>query len=346
MANIVPVPDPITGGAGAPVMVANIVNAMWNNAGTMAKAGELKSQAAAALAVPAPTIPYVYLDMSYPMPLPPVLEADDPNRFLGLYEEEMQKMYDMITQNFAAFIDKYFPHPEMYEHAMQWCDNAVVHGGSGINVNVERALVERDRARIYSDSMRAEDEFVSKWAGRRWPIPVGPMVAGVNDITLDANRKLAESSRTVMIQSWKDELENIKFAVKILVDQYKVALDAAGEYVKVLMMGPNIAMQLTTGLSGLKTQFANAMTALYAAQVNALDPLTKLHITDATLRMEVNKANQASYINSIDEQVKAAMMAAQMYASMAASGINGVNAQASVQGSDSTQIPYGGGISP
>lgn len=338
MVDIVPVPDPITGGAGAPVMVANIVNAMWNNAQAKYLDAKTEINAAKLLSDPAPQMNAPALDMSYVPPLPPNLIPQDPNEIMGFYESEQAALYAMITSNFSSFINQYFPHPEYFDNAYAWCNNAIMNGGSGISTVQENALWQRDRARVLSDSARAEDEATYQWASKRWSRPPGALDNQISEIRLDANRKLAESSRTTAIKQFDAELENVRFAVKEVIDQRQVALNAAGDYIKTLMLGPQTAMQLATGVAGLRTAFANSLTALYTAEVKALEPRIQLQITDAQLKLQAAQTNVQSLINSIEQKVKAALMAAQTAAQMASAGINGVNAQSSVSGQDVSNL--------
>jgi hypothetical protein len=335
---------PVTDGGGAAAVTVDVFNAQWTNAQSKARAAVNNLNVAIAYADPYPamSIPPP-IDSSYLPPKPPAISAEDPNRGQAIYDEALIEMLHLIEDSFVNFIKTYFPNMKYYEDAMKWCDDAIIVGGSGINPKVEAQLWQRDRARIFADSERAEDELTNKWANKRWPMPPGVLVAGMNQINLDAGRKLAESSRTTMIQSWKDELENVRFAVKTIVDQYKVALDAAGDYIRVIMLGPKTAMELATGLVGLQSQLNNALIAMYAAEVDAAKPQVQLAIASAGLQQDAYKANLDIAKTSMQDKVQAAMTAASTCGGMAAAGLNAVHAQAGIQGSDSTQIPWQGG---
>lgn len=323
---------------GAPTMTAEVINAMWNASVNKSLAGAKFLTDAMAYAVPAPQMANIVLDKSYLPPPPPDFPPMDPNNGEAIYDEKVREMLDMIQKAFDDFLTTYFPDTQAYEDAIAWCERAVTTGGSGINLNVEQALWQRDRARIVADSERATDEAFATWANRRFPLPPGTLTNQVNQINLDMGRKIAESSRSAAIKSFEAELENARVAVKLLMDQKIAALNAAGDYAKVIMLGPQTAMQLATGLSGLQTQYWNAMTAYYTAQVTAAQPMVQLAIADANLQAEVGKANLQSQAASVDSMVKAAMAGAQMMASQAASGINAINAQTSVSGQDSSQV--------
>ncbi len=333
---IVPIPDPITGGVGAPVMVATIVNAMWDNSAAQSKMGVIWLDQALAYTDPPPQMTVPPFTPDFVIPTPPELKPSDMLDGELLYDEKVQELLQFITSQFTLFIQTYFPNPQYYQDAMDWCHRAYTTGGTGINANVEQQLWERARAKILGDSQRAEDEIVSTWASKRWPIPTGALQAQLIQARLESDRKLAEQSRDISIKSFEAELENIKFAIKTVVDQWQIALNAAGDYIKTLMMGPQVAMQLATGLTGMQNQFNQAMTALYAAEVSAVQPLVQLQTVAANMQLETGKANLQSKLSSIDQKVKAATSGAQMAAQQASAGLNAINSQSSVSGSDST----------
>lgn len=335
---IVTVPDPVTGGAGAAVTVTETINAMWENAQSKSAAGDARIGQAISLADPAAQLSYTPLDTSYVPPVAPGIVPDNPMDAEALYNAQRDQMLALITSNFRSFIDEFFPNPDWYQEALDWCGRAITQGGTGINTDVETALWQRGRARILADSERAADEAMSTWANRGFPLPPGALANQVNQINLDAGRKLAEVSRDVAVKSFDTEIENVRFAVKTVLDERKAALAAALDYIKTIMLGPQTAMQLTTGLANVKSDFARTLVSLYSAQTAALDPRVRLSITDAQLRLQADTANLEARKASTDAKVRAAMAGAGMVGQMASAGINAINAQASISGSDSSSL--------
>lgn len=333
---IVPIPDPVSGGVGAAVTVARTFNAMWKNAQTMSTAGDARIGAAVALADPAPRVTVPGLDTSYVPPVKPQLPEEDPANAQALYDASRDQILAMIQQGMADFIAEHFPHPEFYEDAITWCDRAVREGGTGINPAVEQQLFERDRARVGAEVARAEDEAVASWADRGFPLPPGALTSQVNQIRMDGMKQLATASRDIMVKSWDQELENIRFAVNALLSQRQVALDAAGNYIRTLILGPETAMKLATGLSSLRTDLARALVQMYSAETAALEPRVRLAIADADLKMRGEEANIRAAMGSVDAKVRATMASAQMFGTQAAAGLNAINTSASISGSDST----------
>jgi hypothetical protein len=217
-------------------------------------------------------------------------------------------------------------------------DRAITQGGTGINANVENALWQRARAKILGDSERAENEAMSMWANKRFPLPPGVLVGLMNTIGLDTGRKLAEQSRDISIKSFDTEIENVRMSVKLALDQRKIALDAMGDYIKTMMMAPATAKDLAVGLSQLHSEAAKTMVAMYAAQINGYQAVSQISIADATLKQSAQKANLDSQVNSVNERVKAALQGAQMFGTQAASGFNAVSGQAQISGMDTSQV--------
>jgi hypothetical protein len=335
---IVPIPDPVTGGVGAAVTVARTFNAMWKNAHTMSVAGDTRVAAAIALADPAPRAVLPNLDTSYVPPLKPVLPDEDPANAEALYNASRDQILAMIQQGMADFISEYFPHPEYYEDAINWCDHAVREGGTGINRVVETQLFERERARVGAEVARVEDEVISSWADRGFPLPPGALTSQVNQVRLDGMKQLATASRDIMVNSWETEVESMRFAVTALLAQRQVALDAAGNYIRTLILGPETAMKLATGLAGLRTDLARALVQMYSAEASALEPRVRLAIADADLKMRGEEANLRAATGAVDAKVRATMAGAQMFGTQAAAGLNAINTSASISGSDSSSL--------
>lgn len=332
---IVTIPDG-TGGAGAAITTTQIINAMWENAQNKSTTAIDYSAAAEAAASPAPHMQGATLDTSYLPPVKPELPSENPMEAEALYDAKNAEMQTLITSSFRNFIDEWFPNPQFYEDALGWCHTALKDGGSGINAFVEQQLWERGKARILTDTARLEDEATNVWANRRFPQPPGALLNQLQQINLEASRKLAEQSRDISIKSFDTEIENVRFAVRDVLDQRKVTLASAGDYIKTIMPGPQTSMQLATGLAGIRSDVARNAVAMYSAEVTAAEPRIRLAITDAQLRQSAAEANLRSDMASVQAKVQALLTAMQSLAQQAAAGLNAINSSASISGNDTT----------
>lgn len=329
---------PITDGGGAPAVTVDVINAMWANAQSKAQAGKENVDYAIDLAGAAPSMVAPAIDQGIAVPAPPLISWTDPNQGEAIYQSTAAEILATIQSGFTNFLTTYFGDPVLFAKALAWCESMLTSGGSGINPGVEAAIWERERARTQLDTDRQVQEAEMDWSGRGFPIPPGMLTNQVNQIRLDGARRNAEASRSAAIESFKVEVENVRFAVTTVIDQRKVAMDAAGNYIRTLIMGPQTAMQLATGLAGLQTEFARAQTALYQAQTAALDPVIRLRTADADLKVRASEANLRAQSANTEQRVRAALQGAQMLASTASAGINAINAGTSISGSDSSSV--------
>lgn len=339
LGGVVTVPDPVTGGAGAPVIVSEIINTNWANGFEMLNAAFELGANAADLAVDPPQIDGVALDKSYlPPTVPTNLPNIDPAEGIAMYQSSLTQINTLIQSGYTDFLTTHFQDGPVYRKAIDWITNALTNGGSVINPAVEQALWERDRARITAESQRLENETASMWANRGFALPPNALAGQVADIRLATARQLGEQSRTIAIKSWEAELENVRRAVQMALDLRSKALQAAADYIRTLILGPQTAVRLATGLAGLKTELLRSLTSLYTAQVAALEPTVRLAITDAQLKQAVAEANLNSKLKTIDQRVQAAEANARMVGTAAAAILNGVNARSEISGMDKSSL--------
>lgn len=333
---IVSVPDPVTGGAGAPVIVSQIVNANWANAILLLNRAAALMDGAVDIADPAPQMEIPQLDLTYDPAEKPELPDFDPNDGTSIYNDARAEIDTLLTDGFTDFLTKYFPDGAYYTAALSWLERAINDGGTGISTAVETQLWERGRTRLAGEALRAENDAMQAFANRGFPLPPGALVHQVGLIHQDRRDKLAEQSRDISIKSFETEIENVRFAVKTAVDLRLSALAAAGDYIKALILGPQTAADLTRTLTAVRTEFARSLVAMYQAETAALDPRVRLSIADAEIKSAGAQANLRASSSAIEDRARAALAYAQSVAAAASASLNGINASASISGSDSS----------
>lgn len=336
---IVPVPD-ATGGAGAPIVVSNVINAMWQSAQAKADAAMGAADEALSYSDHSPQLQHASVNAEYTPPEKPVLPdmTDDADKAEEIFRAYYGELWEKMVDGFATFIRTYFPDTDYYRDALRWCHTAITQGGTGIRASVENQLWERERARVMADYASAADQSEDDWAARGFPLPPGALTGQLAKLRADAMKALSASSRDIAVKSFEAEIENVRFAVSALLDWRKAALDAALKYINALAGAPDIAMKLATGMAQIKSELARALTALYQAEVAALEPQVRMAITDAELKQRANEANLKASVDTLQAKVQTAMSAVQMLATQAAAGINAIGARASISGGDSSSI--------
>lgn len=336
--DLVSVPDPSTGGAGAPVIVSQVMNGNWRNGLLLMNKAFLLMDAAINDTNPAPQIVAPHLDTSYLPPPLPVLPDNNPANAKAIYDDARLEIQALTEGGYVNFLNTYFPTEAFYPAALAWLDRALTQGGTGINAGVEAQLWERGRSRLGAEAMRAKADLMQGFANRGFPLPPGPLLHATQLVDQDMRDKLAEQSRDISIESFRAELENTRLAITTAIDMRFKAVNAAAQYIAMLLEGPKTAMQLATAQVGFQTEYARTLVQFYTAQAQAVDPRIRLSIADAQIQAQIAEANLRSKNLTDTNQGNKAQEAARMVASAAAASLNGINAGASISGSDSTAL--------
>lgn len=314
---------------GASEQVAGIISFAKTEAANKATKAAAAYDAAIAIIGRAPFLERIEVDRPD--------RIDDPTEADDKFDDEYAALEARLRSGFATFFDLYFPLDEAsLAAASAWLTRTLTTGGSGINADVETQLWNRDRSRILEDSGRAEDEALTNWAAKRFPMPPGAATYALLQIRKDAQAKIAEVSRTAAIKSFDAELENIRFAVGKAIEYQIAAINAAGEYMKTLALPAQISAQVLAAKSAARAAMAQAAVQYYEAQLKMEELLVKVDITNVDTQNKINELNAKFEVENIEKRVNASIAAAASYGTQAAAALNALNAQAAISGQDST----------
>lgn len=324
----------LTGGPGK--YVPQIISAAWTKAESLSGDATDRIDEAVALTKPAPTVAMPERVVAPTMPAVPTLTALDQPTATALYDSTRDDLINQLADLYRGFIDENFGDDGFVQEAQQWVSRALTTGGAGINVAVEQQLWGRARDRALADAARAAEALETEWAGRRFPMPPGALRYGQLSIDMTAQNAIAESARTQAVESFKAELENARLAVERAVSLRGLAVQAAGEYIRVLSQGPQVAAQVASTIIDSQARFSSTVADFYRAQVAAAEIPVRVGTTNAELKFRATEANLRAAMESLTQRVGAVVANAQMVATQAAAAFNAVNTQASVSGNDST----------
>lgn len=323
---------------GPALMVPEIFNGVWDASISKTEAARDAVNAAIREARVVPRMAQVGVDSPYRLPARPTVDQFDASEGRNLYETIRQTLEAAISDKLDTFLLTYFPSGSYYDKAISWIDRTLSTGGTGIDPAVEQQMWERGRARINEDSIRAEREAMATWADRRFPLPPGALTNQVGLIRIDAGRKMADQSREIAVKSFEAELENIRFAVQNALSARTAAISAAGDYIKTIMMGPQIASDLAMAQVNARVQIAQALTQMYATEAAAQEPLARLAISEAEIQARIGEANLRAESASQESRVRAALEFASMLGTQAAAALNALSASAQISGSTTSSI--------
>lgn len=311
--------------------VAGVFNEQLRQAQLMLNRQDAQTEAALALIPNAPQANEVDIAATITMPTAPVIEGMTSAELTALYQGTADEIEALLGQGLTNFYTTYFPLGAELAAARAWVETAITTGGTGIPAAVEEQIWERDRARILRDSARASDEVISRWAGRGYPLPPGALNNQISVIEQDARDKIAQASRDRAIEQAKIEIENIRFAVDKAITMRTAAVQAAGDYLRTLALGPQLGVQLATSQVEAKTRMAQALTSFYQAEVSAQELPVRLAIADAQADVTIRQANLAAQTDNIKARVALVEAAAQSAGSAAAAAMNALGARTAIQ---------------
>lgn len=227
---------------------------------------------------------------------------------------------------YTTFLDTYFPWGDEFTAAQAWVNKALTTGGTGLSAAVEAQIWERDRARLQGEANRAEEEALTMWAGRRFPLPPGAAAHQILQIRQKLTDGLSQASRDVAIKQAEMELENVKFALTTTLDRRKESIAQALEYVKTLTFAYTFPSEQVVQSAQSTASLQQAATAYYEAQVGLKDLVLKnaMNTYDVQARFVETKANiQLQYVRQEVDALVAAMHSVGVQAAAALNGIHG-----------------------
>ena len=92
------------------------------------------------------------------------------------------------------------------------------------------------------------------------------------------------------------------------------------------MLGPQIASQLASNVANLKNDASRTLVSLYQAQTAAMEPLARLAIADADMKIRAGEANLRAKVDTAQLRAQAALAQVKMVGDAAAASLNGIGA--------------------
>ena len=330
---------------------AEIVNATldrcWAQGSTFASAFAAKSSAAiGALGTDvgthdplAPQVIVLPTVLEPTVDIPSSLSADDVvNYFMANYPTIMND----LANRFADFITTYFGDDAAFNAARTWIANAITNPEDNppLPTAVANQIWEDDRARIRDDATAKIAEVTTTWAAKRFPLPPGAAANQVLRIQQGAQSELAKSSRAVAAKSADMAYDKIKFAVEKALDLKKLAIMAAGDYIKALTSGLDVSSRMTGLGYDAQTKLISAASQFYSARADVAKISVDVDKSNINADIERDKVLQQTGVARMGSKVQLLLADAQVTAQVATSLYNNMHVQASVSSSSANGVTY------
>lgn len=224
----------------------------------------------------------------------------DASNILDTFRTEYIDLANYLVDKYAGFITTYFQtEADVYNVGEDWLAAAI--GDGGIPLSVQQQILGDDHARIANDKLRAQDSIIAQYAGRRFPMPMAAATSALMQLEQKAQDAMAESSRKVSMLT----VEMMKFAIEKALDLRKIAVGAAGDYVKSIASGPEIASRMTGIGYDAQSKLISSAAQFYGADTNAKEMMSKVDQWNKTITLQADEKNQATDMGLIDAKLKA-----------------------------------------
>lgn len=248
----------------------------------------------------------------------------------ALYGATYSQIVTDLSNKFAGFFSEYFPNECDYLADAQTKLCEMLAGSAGVPVHVEEQIWQRDRSRVLTEVGRAQQEIIAGSAARGFPLPTGAALYATHMAQREGQDKLAQQSRDVAIKHVDIVIENIKFAISAALDYRIKGIQAAGEYIKTLALGPEIAMKLATSASGAQAQLITAAASYYRNRIAVEELRLDALKFNASGQLEAGSTNIREFSNRLKAQAETLAAAARAAGDQAAAALNAVHASAGI----------------
>lgn len=248
----------------------------------------------------------------------------------ALYNASYGQIVTDLSTKFERFFTDYFPNECDYLDAAQrsLCD--MLNGGRGIPLHVEDQIWQRDRSRVLSEVGRVQQEAIAGSAARGFPLPTGAAQYAIYMAQQDAQNKIAQQSRDIAIRHVEILIDNIRFAVQNALDYRIKGIQAAGDYIKTIALGPEIATRLTTSAAGAQAQLISAASQYYRNRIAVEELRLEVAKFNADARNDAGINDVREFSNRLRARAETLAAAARAAGDQSAAALNAVHASAQV----------------
>lgn len=327
------------------VVLQDVINATWNEAKIKSDAAtgratvvasditELLAAGTSHVTAGSVTVPTVTApDVTIPSTI-------DVSSIMSTFDSKYQELADYLVGKYTSFLSTHFSaEPAVYTAGESWIAAALDNPNAGLPLAVQAQILGDDHARASVEANRATDAMLATFAARRFPLPPGAAASAALQIQQKSQDLMAESSRKVAIMS----VENVKFALDKAMNLRQLAVGAAGDYVKSLASGPDIASRVLGIGYDAQQKLIDAASDFYRADTGAKEMISKVEQFNATLALDAATKNQATDMELVNAKVRALLADIQAVMQTATALFNNLHASVSLSANGGTAISTSG----
>lgn len=314
-------------------VLEDIINATWNLALTKSDAVGTKTAAitggtgmfdpdtaptvsAGSVSVPTITAPDVNIPASITVP---DLYAEWSTQYL--------EIASWLTTQYSTWISTYAPNNQTLYAAGEASLLAALQSNSYLPAAVQANILGDASATILADKVRAQDAVVAQFAARRFPMPTAASVSAVMQIEQKAQDAMAEAGRKIMVMS----VEQYRFVIEKVIATRDMVLKDANQYIVALASAPDTASKLLGVGYDVQTKLITSAAQFYNADAQAKEVIAKVGEFNTNIAFDASKANQASKLTIIEDNLKALLGEITSVTQQAVSALNNLHVGVTMQ---------------
>lgn len=330
---------PTDGDTSARAMVADVINASWE------QGNRSKDQLSAKIAdasngflstLNAPNVSVGSVDV--PLIVAPNVQipATQAGDVMSTWNSRYQELVTALAGYFSSFISTYFPdNTAMYSQAENLLQG-MMSSNNYLPPAVQAALLGDAHARVIADKTRAQQAAIGGFAAKGFPLPPAVAAAIGAQIEQKAQTEIAGSIRQIIVSS----IEQMRFVVQSALSARQNALNAATEYVKALASAPDIASKTVSVGYDAQSKLIAAAADFYRADTSAKDVMSKVSQYNNSTQLDANVKNQAAELELIKSKAQALLSECDMMSRIVTSLFNNIHASVGVSASRGTSVGY------
>lgn len=319
-------------------VLQDVINATWNLGLAKADAATAKANAITAdngiLDVDLAPTATAGASVTAPTITTPTITIADASvgDVFDTFTAEYLELATWLTGQFTSFITTYAPNNTSLYSAAESSLAAALSSGTFIPASVSAQILTDDQDRITADAARAQADVLDVFAAKGFPLPPGASAAAVIKIQQKAQDEIAESSRKIAILS----VEQYRFVIDKALSARDMVLSKSVEYVKALASGPDMISRMTNIGYDAQSKMVSAAAAFLNAEANAKEVIAKVAQFNSSMTFDASKANQASKLAVITENVKTMVADLTLVAQEAMAMLNNIHIGVSMQAGGTT----------
>ena len=254
---------------------------------------------------------------------PAVPEVDDA---LILFDSQRDAMIALLSDKLADYFATYYPlENDAFDEAIAWLKDVIQNGGTGIPAAVEDAIWQRGRDRGITDARTAEAQILSSGAARGIPMIDGAVTGATRSVQLKRLEETGKLNTNISVKQAEIEIETIRFAVEQAINSRKMAMEAAGDYIRALTGAMGLIPGILDLKSSAKASLINATASLYRARLTRDEILHQTHVAARGQNERYFEARDQQHFTDLDTKIKASTNAAETYARTASAALSSLN---------------------